>query len=72
MSVPDLMSQIKEKKKKNKNTTKPQKQQTTLGKAHLFSISEAGMVPKELALLKSYPVFLYPTSQLFKESIAPD
>lgn len=72
MSVPDLMSQIKEKKKKNKNTTKPQKQQTTLGKAHLFSISEAGTVPKELALLKSYPVFLYPTSQLFKESIAPD
>lgn len=54
-----------------KKTTKPQNQQTTLWKAHLFSISQAGMVPEELALLKSYSIFLYPTGQLFKEKYNP-
>lgn len=33
--------------------------------------SQAGMVPKELALLKSCPVSLYPTSQLFKKKYNP-
>lgn len=57
-------------KRKKKKPTKPQNQQTTLWKAHLFSVSQAGMVPEELALLKSYPIFLYPTGQLSKEGLS--
>lgn len=50
---------------------KPNKTNKQPAESPICFQSQAGVVPKELALLKSYPVFLYPTSQLFKKKYNP-